>query len=78
MVPQLQFDRVRFQIVLAFQVGLIILADVVSEQRERHNQWKVSLIIMIYDFQQLVLFVECTIKVRRCRSDRKVSGREGR
>ena len=57
MVPQLQFDGVGVKIVLAFQVWLVILADVVFEQGKGHNERKMSFMVMIYYFKDLLLFI---------------------
>ena len=55
-VSERQFLGVRLQVVLLCQIGLIVFADIVVEQGDRHDQGQEAVAISIYKFQQLSLF----------------------
>lgn len=57
MVPHLQIQRMRIQVILHLEIRLIILADIVADQRDRNNQRKVFPAILINDFLQFLLFI---------------------
>ena len=50
MVSQLQFDWVRIEKELFFKVWMIVFANEVFQQSQRHDEREVSVIIEGYDF----------------------------
>lgn len=61
MVSQLQFQRMRPQVGLLLEVGLVVFAYIMIEQGDGHNQREVALMKIFDDFQQFLLFVRGNI-----------------
>jgi hypothetical protein len=57
MIPQLQFQRVGIQVMLAPQIGLVIFAHIMVDQGERDNERDMALVIMFDNFEQFQLFI---------------------
>ena len=57
MVTELQFDGVGIEIVLLFEVRLIVFSDVVFDERDRNNQGKIFLPIEFNDLEKLLFLI---------------------
>ena len=57
MIPQVQLHRVWMQIVLVFQVRLIVFADIVIDQGDGDDQRHVTLMIHVDDLKHLLFLV---------------------
>ncbi len=57
MIPELQLQRMRVQVVLLFQVGLVIFSHIVVDQGDGHDQGQVAPPVMLNNIEQFLLFV---------------------
>ena len=57
MIPELQFQGMGVQVVLLLQIGLVIFAHVMVDQRDGHDQGQITPPVMINNIQQFLLFV---------------------
>jgi hypothetical protein len=57
MISKLELHRVRVQVDLLFQVGLVIFAHIVFDQSKGHDKGNIAFPVLIECLQQFVLFI---------------------
>ena len=57
MISQFQRHRVRVQVHLLLEVGLVVFAHVMVQQGDRHDQREILFAVLVQNLQKLLLFV---------------------
>lgn len=57
MGPKLQFNRVRIQIRLYFEIGLIVFTYIVIDQGNRNHQGNKTIFVLLETLQEFLFFI---------------------
>jgi len=63
-VPQLKLQGVRMQIVLLFEVGLIIFSDIVIDQCDGYDKRNEPLMVVINDLKEFLFFIAGELRLK--------------